>query len=60
MCSAKRLFVTLVTVRGSRHPYGRGDDETVVREHEGREGHADGIKGEHLHYADEFGEAEPP
>src|SRR5262245_47655176 len=47
----KRLFVTVVTVRSRRHPYGRGDDQRVVREHEGREGHADEVEGEHLHYA---------
>src|SRR5262245_60177877 len=47
----KRLFVTVVTVRSGRRPYGRGDDERVVREHEGREGHADEVEGEHLHYA---------
>src|SRR5262245_9799087 len=47
----KRLFVTVVTVRESRRPYGRGDDQRVVREHEGREGHADEVEGEHLQYA---------
>jgi hypothetical protein len=43
--------VTVVTVLRSRHPYGRGDDETVVHEHEGLEGHADEVEGEHPHYA---------
>src|SRR5262245_13993608 len=47
----KRLFGTVVTVRGSHHPYSPGDDETVVHGHEGREGHADEVKREHFHYA---------